>query len=126
MRTITFDEAVSRARFTGRGLMLLDIVRNDPGIDLETLVREHDPPPIPLVERRNAEARSFSRLRARDAIRKFPSGGHAVRQLCQAGCLVITEELRVYLPEDVPERTSHDGKDGVPVEVAEPPDSGIR
>lgn len=79
MRTITFDEVGSRRRFTERGLMLLDIVRNDPGIDLETLVREHDPPPIPLPESGNAKSRFLSRLRVSDAIRKFPSGGHAVR-----------------------------------------------
>lgn len=106
MGILSFKEAILRCRFTEHGRMLLDIVRKNPGIHLETLVREHDPPSIPLMEITNDEARFFSRARARDALRGFSSGGHGVRQLCDAGCLVITEELRVYRPEDVPEMPS--------------------
>lgn len=122
MGTISFNEAVARSRFTEHGRMLLDIVRKNPGIHLETLVREHDPPPIPLMEGANAEARFLSRLRANDAIRRFPSGGHGVRQLCEAGCLVITEQLEVYHPEDVPER-----RPGEPVgDLLDEPRDGTR
>lgn len=100
MKTITFDEAVSRSRFTEHGRKLLDIVRKNPGIQLETLVREHDPGPLPFLCEFHLPAAMEG-----SALRNFPVGGHAVRQLFEAGCIVITELLKVYLPEDVPERT---------------------
>ncbi len=99
MKTITFDEAVSRSRFTEHGRKLLDIVRKNPGIQLETLVREHDPGPLPFL----CEIYLPAALEG-SSLRNFPVGSHAVRQLREAGCIVITELLKVYLPEDVPER----------------------
>lgn len=99
MKTLTFDEAVSRSRFTAHGRMLLDIVRKNPGIPLETLVSDHDPGPLPFL----CEIH-FPAPMEGSALRNFPVGGYAGRQLCEAGCLVITELLKVYLPEDVPAR----------------------
>lgn len=104
MKTITFDEAVSRSRFTEHGRKLLDIVRKNPGIPLETLVREHDPGPLPFLCEFHLPAAMEG-----SAYRNFPVGGHAVRQLFEAGCIVITELLKVYLPEDVPARTPDGG-----------------
>ena len=100
MKTITFDEAVSRSRFTEHGRKLLDIVRKDPGIPLETLVRKHDPGPLPSLGEMPLPVATEG-----NALRNFPAGGRAVRQLCEAGCLVITQHLGVYLPKDVPEST---------------------
>lgn len=85
MKTITFDEAVSRSRFTEHGRKLLDIVESDPGIPLETLVRKHDPGPLPSLSEMPLPAAMEG-----NALRGFPAGGRAVRQLCEADCIVIT------------------------------------
>lgn len=104
-KTISYSEAVSRSRYTEHGRMLLDIVQKNPGIHLETLVRKHDPAPRPAVPEFPALGELFlPPTTAKSAIRNFPTGGRAVRQLCDAGALVITEELGVYRPEDLPER----------------------
>ena len=103
-KTISYSEAVSRSRYTEHGRMLLDIVQKNPGIQLETLVRKHDPAPRPPVPEFPALGELFlPSTTAKSAIRNFPTGGRAVRQLCDAGALVITEELGVYRPEDLPE-----------------------
>lgn len=109
MRTISFEKAASRSRYTAHGLMLLEVVRKNPGIPLETLVREHDPPSPPfafLPSNSKPEASVGARIRLKDALRRFPPGGRAVKQLCDAGALVITEALEVYRPEDLPDAPS--------------------
>lgn len=118
MKTISYREAMLRTRYTKHGSALLEIVRRQPGIALETLVRDHDPAPVgPLTafdERfTDVAARFITSLEAapKDALRRFPRGGHAVKQLCDAGALVITEGLRVYLPEDLPPRGLPEGPD---------------
>lgn len=109
MKRISFHEAMSRASFTEHGRALMAVVQRQPGIELDTLVREHDPPPgrtatafreNPGLRKRRAAA--LERLLPKKAFRLFPAGGHAVEQLCDAGALVITEDLRVYHPRDMP------------------------
>lgn len=101
MKTISYSEAVSRSRYTEHGRMLIDIVHQNPGIHLETLVRKHDPGPLPSLDELFLPAASEA-----SALRNFPPGGRAVRQLCDAGALVITETLGVYRPEDLPEQSA--------------------
>lgn len=95
MKIISYREAMLRANFTEHGHALLEVVRRQPGIELETLVRDHDPAPLRPIG-------VLDPLAPKKAIRRFPSGGYAVKQLCDAGALVITERLRVYLPNDLP------------------------
>ena len=95
MKIISYREAMLRANFTEHGHALLEVVRQQPGIELETLVRDHDPAPLRPIG-------VLDPLAPKKAIRRFPSGGYAVKQLCDAGALVITERLRVYLPNDLP------------------------
>lgn len=112
MQTISFRDAMFRARFTEHGLALLDVVEREPGIALETLIKEHDPAPAKLIGALNAHFPDLvtetltspvaAALEPKGAIRRFPAGGHAVKQLCEAGALVITKDLRVYLPRDMP------------------------
>lgn len=112
MQTISFEDAMFRARFTEHGLALLDVVEREPGIALETLIKEHDPAPAKLIGALNAHFPDLvtetltspvaAALELKGAIRRFPAGGHAVKQLCEAGALVITKRLRVYRPQDLP------------------------
>lgn len=112
MQTISFKDAMFRARFTEHGLALLDVVEREPGIALETLIKEHDPAPAKLIGALNAHFPDLvtetltspvaAALEPKGAIRRFPAGGHAVKQLCEAGVLLITKDLRVYLPRDMP------------------------
>lgn len=95
MKIISYREAMLRANFTEHGHALLEVVRQQPGIELETLVRDHDPAPLRPIG-------VLDPLAPKKAIRRFPSGGYAVKQLCDAGALVITEDLRVYHPRDMP------------------------
>lgn len=126
MQTISFKDAMFRAHFTEHGLALLDVVERRPGIALETLIREHDPAPAKLIGALHAHfaelmkenlASSVAAFEPKDAIRRFfPAGGHAVKQLCEAGALVITKRLRVYRPQDLPsrdmpERSNQDSSD---------------
>lgn len=124
MRTISFKDAMFRARFTEHGLALLDVVERQPGIALETLIREHDPAPAKLIGALHAHfpdlvtetLTSPVAAAPKGAIRRFPAGGHAVEQLCEAGALVITKRLRVYRPQDLPpgdlpEKSTEDSSD---------------
>lgn len=125
MKLISYREAMLRANFTEHGHALLEIVRQQPGIELETLVRDHDPAPLRPIG-------VLDPLAPKRAIRRFPSGGYAVKQLCDAGVLVITEDLRVYLPNDLPledlaersdENASYESREacGAPPGSASPP-----
>lgn len=107
MKIISFREAMLRANFTKHGHALLEIVRRQPGIELETLVRDHDPAPLRPI----AVLDPLDPLAPKKAIRRFPSGGYAVKQLCDAGVLVITEDLRVYHPQDLPAGGRPEGPD---------------
>lgn len=109
MKTIPFQEAMWLARFTEHGRALMEVVQRQPGIELDTLVREYDPPPGRTVMAfrgnpglRKRRSAALERLLPKRAFRLFPAGGHAVEQLCDAGALVITEDLRVYHPRDMP------------------------
>ena len=112
MTTISYQEAMLRARYTKHGLGLLEVVQRQPGIELEALVRDHDPAPPELFGafQKNVEDLATritgsplaTALAPKKALRRFPSGGYAVKQLCEAGALVITEDLRVYRPQDLP------------------------
>ena len=99
MKIISYREAMLLRRYTEHGLMLLDLVRRQPGIQLETLVRDHDPAPPSLLVKTHGDG--WDDLPGK-AFRRDPRGGFAVSQLCKAGDLVITERLRVYLPDDLP------------------------
>lgn len=99
MKIISYREAMLLRRYTEHGLMLLDVVRRQPGIRFETLVRDHDPGPPPLLVKTHGNG--WDDLPGK-AFRRGPRGGFAVSQLCKAGDLVITERLRVYLPDDLP------------------------
>ena len=99
MKIISYREAMLRTRYTEHGLRLLDLVRRQPGIRFETLVREHDPAPPNLLVKTHGDG--WDDLPGK-AFRRDPRGGLAVSQLCRAGDLVITERLRVYLPDDLP------------------------
>ena len=129
MKVISYREAMLRSRYTEHGRTLLEVVRRHPGIELETLVRDHDPAPPSFVEVTPENRGNFL---PKNAFRRFPRGGHAVKQLCDAGALVITERLRVYLPNDLPledlaERSDENGSDesrearGAPPGPARPP-----
>lgn len=122
MQTISFKDAMFRARFTEHGLALLDVVERQPGIALETLIGEHDPAPAKLIGALHAHFADLvkenftSPVEAapgpKGAIRRFPAGGHAVQQLCEAGALVITKRLRVYRPQDLPPGDLSERSDG--------------
>lgn len=121
MQTISFKDAMFRARFTEHGRALLDVVERQPGIALETLIREHDPAPAKLIGAVYAHFAELVKenltspvaaLEPKDAIGRFPAGGHAVKQLCEAGALVITKRLRVYRPQDLPPRDLSARSDG--------------
>jgi len=99
MKVISYREAMLRSRYTGHGRTLLEVVRRQPGIELEALVRDHDPAPPSFVE---VTPENRGKFLPKNAFHRFPRGGHAVKQLCDAGALVITERLRVYLPNDLP------------------------
>lgn len=127
MKTISFSEAVLRSRYTEHGRMLLEVVRKKPGIHLETLVGKHDPAPRSAMEQL-LDPQFFgvlgSRPGAKLALRRFPAGGRAVKQLCDAGALVITEELGVYRPEDLPEWPVGEPLTEVPENSPEEPPGG--
>ena len=122
MQTISFKDAMFRASFTEHGLALLDVVARQPGIALETLIRDHDPAPAKLIGSLHAHfaelvkenlASSVAAFEPKDAIRRFfPAGGHAVKQLCEAGALVITKRLRVYRPQDLPPKDLSERSEG--------------
>lgn len=104
MKIISYREAMLRANFTEHGHALLEIVRQQPGIELQALVRDHDPAPLRPIG-------VLDPLAPKKAIHRFPSGGYAVKQLCDAGVLVITEDLRVYRPQDLPSGGRPEGSD---------------
>lgn len=122
MQTISFKDAMFRARFTEHGRALLDVVARQPGIALETLIRDHDPAPAKLIGSLHAHfaelvkenlASSVASFEPKDAIRRFfPAGGHAVKQLCETGALVITKHLRVYRPQDLPPKDLSERSEG--------------
>lgn len=122
MQTISFKDAMFRARFTEHGLALLDVVERQPGIALETLIKEHDPAPAKLIGalhthfadlvKENFTSPVEAALGPKGAIRRFPAGGHAVKQLCEVGALVITKRLRVYRPQDLPPKNLSERSEG--------------